>query len=109
MGSPHPVSFTNDSLRSRRLLAPSPRRVSCHVRRPPRSYVSIRPVELTTDVERHAGDLAARHRLRGADAVHLASALAVAATDLVVAVWARRLHAGATTMQLATAPATLAP
>jgi hypothetical protein len=70
---------------------------------------ATRPVELTTEVERHAGDLAARHRLRGADAVHLACALAVAATDLVVAVWDRRLHAGATTMQLATAPATLAP
>ncbi len=43
---------------------------------------SMRPVELSADVERVAGSLAATHQLRGADAVHLASALALGSTDL---------------------------
>jgi hypothetical protein len=58
-------------------------------------------------VERHAGQLARSHALRGADAVHLASALAVADPDLVVAVWDRRLHAGAAAASLHLAPASL--
>ena len=45
--------------------------------------------------------------LRGADAVHLASALALADPDLVIAVWDRRLHAGAATAGLHVAPAEL--
>ena len=39
-------------------------------------WAAMRPVELTAAVERHAGQLARSHALRGADAVHLASALA---------------------------------
>lgn len=69
---------------------------------------SMRPVELSSDVERVAGSLAAAHHLLGADAVHLASALAVGSTDLIVAVWDKRLHAGAAAAGLAVAPATLA-
>ena len=69
----------------------------------------MRPVELTAAVERHAGQLARSHALRGADAVHLASALAVADPDLVVAVWDRLLHAGAAVASLHLAPASLAP
>ncbi len=69
--------------------------------------VAIRPVELTADVERHAGNLAQRRALRGADAVHLASALAIDAQDLVVAVWDRLLHEGARAEQLMVAPAAL--
>lgn len=72
-------------------------------------WEATRPVELTASVERHAGELTSRHALRGADAVHLASALAVGATDLLVAVWDRRLHAGVIAEQLAVAPTTLAP
>jgi predicted nucleic acid-binding protein len=67
-------------------------------------WSSIRPVELTPAVERHAGDLARPHSLRGADAVHLASALAVGDLDLVFAVWDRRLHAGARAAHLRVAP-----
>lgn len=67
----------------------------------------MRPVELSADVERAAGSLAAAHQLRGADAVHLASALALGTTDLTVAVWDKRLHAGTTAVGLAVAPATL--
>jgi len=58
-------------------------------------WAAVRPVELTPAVERRAGDLAGQHGLRGADAVHLASALAIGVPDLVVAVWDPRLHAGA--------------
>lgn len=71
-------------------------------------WASIRPVELSADVERVAGSLAATYQLRGADAVHLASALALGSTDLAVAVWDKRLHAGAVAEGLAVAPATLA-
>ncbi len=70
-------------------------------------WASMRPVELSADVERAAGSLAAIHQLRGADAVHLASALALGSTDLTVAVWDKRLHAGAAAVGLAVAPATL--
>ena len=70
-------------------------------------WASIRPVELTPAVERDAGLLARDHRLRGADAVHLASARALGVTDLTVAAWDRRLHAGAIAAGFAVAPATL--
>lgn len=70
-------------------------------------WQSMRPVELSSDVERAAGSLAAHHQLRGADAVHLASALALGSSDLTVAVWDRRLHAGAAAVGLAVSPATL--
>ncbi|HEY5017110.1 MAG TPA: hypothetical protein VIJ82_22120 [Streptosporangiaceae bacterium] len=66
---------------------------------------ATRPVELTAAVEQHAGRLARAHALRGADAVHLASALAIGDPDLVVAVWDRRLHAGAAEAGLLVAPA----
>jgi predicted nucleic acid-binding protein len=70
-------------------------------------WSSMRPVELTPSVERNAGQLAVQRALRGADAVHLASALAIDAAGLVVAVWDRRLRAGVTAEKLAVAPATL--
>ncbi|MGH3923707.1 MAG: hypothetical protein ACRDTT_12710, partial [Pseudonocardiaceae bacterium] len=47
------------------------------------------------------------HALRGADSVHLASALAIGDSDLVVAVWDRRLHAGALAAHLGVAPTRL--
>jgi predicted nucleic acid-binding protein len=68
-------------------------------------WASTRPVELTADVEQSAGALARRHRLRGADAVHLASALALGVPELTVAVWDRRLHTGAAAVGFAVAPA----
>ncbi|HEY2576761.1 MAG TPA: type II toxin-antitoxin system VapC family toxin [Streptosporangiaceae bacterium] len=70
-------------------------------------WAATRPVELTTAVERHAGQLARDHALRGADAVHLASVLAVGDPDLIVAVWDRRLHAGAQAAGCRVAPAKL--
>lgn len=70
---------------------------------------ATRPVEFTPAVELHAGELAAQHALRGADAVHLASALAISDPELIVAVWDRRLHAGALAVRLGVAPLTLDP
>lgn len=70
-------------------------------------WASIRPVELTAEVEQQSGDLASVHRLRGADAVHLASAVALVQADLIVAVWDRRLHVGVVAVGLSVAPATL--
>jgi len=72
-----------------------------------RYWAAVRPVELTATVERHAGQLARAHALRGAGAVHLASALAIGDPELVVAVWDRRLHAGAAGAGLRIAPADL--
>jgi uncharacterized protein len=68
---------------------------------------ATRPVELTPAVQQHAGELARTCALRGTDAVHLASALAVNDPELVVAVWDRRLHTGVGASGLRVAPATL--
>jgi uncharacterized protein len=70
-------------------------------------WAATRPVELTAAVERNAGQLARSHALRGADAVHLASALAIGDPDLVIAVWDRRLHCGALAAGIRVAPAQL--
>lgn len=70
-------------------------------------WPSVRAVELSGAVARHAGRLAPEHALRGADAVHLASALAVDDPALVVAVWDRRLHAAIRAAGLAVSPAHL--
>jgi uncharacterized protein len=70
-------------------------------------WAATRPVELTPSVEQHAGQLARDHALRGAAAVHLASALAIDDPALVVAVWDRRLHAGALAAGVQVAPADL--
>jgi uncharacterized protein len=70
-------------------------------------WASMRPVELSATVEQAAGVLAVSHHLRGADAIHLASALALGSKDLTVAVWDKHLHAGAAAVGLAVAPANL--
>ena len=70
-------------------------------------WAATRPVEFSARVEQVAGRLAKRHSLRGADAVHLASALEIDASHLVVAVWDRRLHAGAAAEGLVVAPRNL--
>lgn len=70
-------------------------------------WASIRPVELTEAVADHAGRLASQHGLRGADAVHLASALALREADLIMAVWDQRLHDGARAVRLRVAPVDL--
>ena len=67
-------------------------------------WASTRPVELTAAIERQAGQLARLHGLRGGDAVHLASALAIGDAELIFAVWDQRLHAGARARHLRVAP-----
>ena len=71
-------------------------------------WAATRPVELTPGVERLAGELASDHGLRGAVAVHLASAAIAADEDLVVAAWDRRLRAGVVAEGLLVAPLHLA-
>ena len=44
-------------------------------------------VEVTANIVRSAGDLAEQHGLRGYDAVHLASALALETSDLILVTW----------------------
>jgi uncharacterized protein len=58
-------------------------------------WAATRTVQLTEAITMHAGELAGAHALRGADAVHLASALAVGADDTLFAVWDKRLRSGA--------------
>lgn len=70
-------------------------------------WAATRPVELTDAVTADAGQLARQHALRGADAVHLASALAVGAEGLIFAVWDQRLRAAAAAAGFALAPAAL--
>lgn len=70
-------------------------------------WSSMRPIELSPEIAQQAGQVAGRHHLRGADSVHLASALALAPADVTIAVWDRRLHAGALATGLAVAPATI--
>lgn len=70
-------------------------------------WASMRPIDLSADVERVAGELAVLHRLRGADAVHLASVLALGSQEVTVAVWDKRLHAGAAAAGLPVTPARL--
>lgn len=70
-------------------------------------WSSMCPIELAPDVERVAGELAVRHRLRGADASHLARALALGLPELTVAMWDKRRHAGAAAAGFPAAPSTL--
>ena len=66
--------------------------------------MATRVVELTELVATRAGQLANQHALRGADAVHLASLLAVGATETLFAVWDERLRAGAKAAGVQLAP-----
>lgn len=70
-------------------------------------WVATRPVEMTEAITTHSGQMAGQHALRGADAVHLASLLALGAPDTVFAVWDRRLRAGARAAGTRLAPAQL--
>jgi len=67
-------------------------------------WAATRPVELTERVTAHAGQLASDYALRGGDAVHLASLLAVGAADTLFAVWDQRLRAGAQAAGVQLAP-----
>ena len=68
-------------------------------------WAASRAVELTGPITLRAGMLAAEHALRGADAVHLASALAVDRAEVVLATWDRRMREGAEGCEVAVVPA----
>jgi predicted nucleic acid-binding protein len=70
-------------------------------------WAQLRPVELSGQLARSAGELAGKHNLRGADAVHLASALVLSSDDVVFAAWDKRLREGAIAAGLAVAPASI--
>lgn len=65
-------------------------------------------IGLDTALARAAGELAERHALRGYDAVHLASAIAIEGPNVVMATWDRDL-AAATARHRAVVPAQQAP
>jgi uncharacterized protein len=62
-------------------------------------------VELHPRLARLAGDVAERHRLRPLDAVHLASALVLEDSDLLLLTWDRELRRAAGEAGFAVAPA----
>lgn len=64
----------------------------------------VRHVEVTAAITRSAGELAGEHALGGADAVHLASVLALGDATAVFAVWDRRLRQGARSAGVRLAP-----
>ena len=68
-------------------------------------HQALRLVEITPEVDDHAGELAAGRALSGFDAIHLASTLLLGRDDVIVASWDRRLLTAARTVGLATLPA----
>jgi predicted nucleic acid-binding protein len=62
-------------------------------------------IGLDDTLARVAGELAEQHALRGYDAVHLASAVAIDAPDLVMATWDRDLATAATAQNHTVVPA----
>ena len=72
-----------------------------------RYLAAVDVVELTPTVGDHAADLAAAHPLSGADAVQLASALALASGTgaVILATWDRRLASAAWAEGLNVVPA----
>lgn len=65
---------------------------------------AMRIVELTERVQIQAGQLARERALRGAEAIHLASALAIGDPELIVAAWDRRLGTASRASNLAVTP-----
>lgn len=70
-----------------------------------RLWEEIDAVEVTEQVGTSAGDAAARYGLRGADAVHLASAALLRSPELVLATWDRVLARAAAEAGIAVTPA----
>lgn len=72
-----------------------------------RDWLYIEVVEADRGLCERAGQLAASHRLRALDALHLAAALSLPAGDLTFATWDVRLHRAAREEGLATLPVEL--
>jgi predicted nucleic acid-binding protein len=69
--------------RAQRLARLSPEQLASAVIELDRIAAQVDHVEITAVLSLHAGQLAQAHALRGYDAVHLASALAVADRDVI--------------------------
>ena len=54
-------------------------------------YGELRVIAIDEPLARDAGELASHHALRGYDAVHLASAIAVAGREVVLVTWDEQL------------------
>ncbi|MGH3448148.1 MAG: type II toxin-antitoxin system VapC family toxin [Nocardioidaceae bacterium] len=67
-------------------------------------WAATRAVEMTEEITTRAGQLASEHALRGADAVHLASVLAIGSDETLFAVWDQRLRSGAAAVGVNVAP-----
>jgi predicted nucleic acid-binding protein len=74
------------------------------VRRIDARWAELAALDLGAETAAAAGDLAVEHGLTGADAVHLASAVALRSEDLVFVSWDGRLVAGALAAGLPVAP-----
>lgn len=72
-------------------------------------WAAVRVVELSTEIAARAGELCRTHGLRGADGVHVASALTLVDANPVFAAWDQRLAAAAAASGLRVAPTALAP
>ncbi len=64
-------------------------------------------VEVDESLVERAAELATKRELRSLDALHLAAALVLPRSDLVVATWGARLHAAAREEGVALLPAEL--
>jgi predicted nucleic acid-binding protein len=64
-------------------------------------------VEVSQDLADAASDLSLEHELRSLDALHLAAALTLPRSGLLVATWDKRLHAAIRSVGLALLPAEL--
>lgn len=69
-----------------------------------RLWRQLQVVELEEELARAAGDLAERYGLRGFDAVHLSTAIALQDASLVVATWDADLSEAAGSVGLPVAP-----
>jgi hypothetical protein len=67
-------------------------------------YQSVDVMRVDDSLASAAGGLAERHRLRGYDAVHLASALSIPARRVVMATWDRELSVASAEIGLAVVP-----
>lgn len=82
----------------------SPGRLPSAIGQLERRWEEITALDVNAPQSRLAGELADRHRLSGADAIHLAAALSAEWEDLVFVTWDRRLAEGAQAAGLTVAP-----
>ena len=70
-------------------------------------WPAVGVIEIDQRLVEHAAELTIDLDLRSLDALHLAAALVLPREDLVIATWARKLHAAARTTRLSLVPDTI--